>query len=301
MNNSEETSHTLVILAPGSVDDGGWSESAIQAGAAINRPNWQIKSYPNISGDLSISLINEIAHIGDNLFIGHGCEYIETFLNLAPIFPNSLFFAMDKVNEPDNWPANYSCLFQKQAEAIYLAGYLAAELTRNMRIGFISGMKVPTQIANASAFYKGARDNSEDCEVDVVFSGSFVDPELGRKIALHMIENGVDVIMHSASETGNGVIDACREKEVQVIGYILDQANMAKDYVMASVVLDVERIYQQKLLEVDNGNFKPGVWTVGLAEGFLDLCGYNKKVPIRLQEDVKRIKSEIIRGEIKVF
>jgi basic membrane protein A and related proteins len=299
--NSEKTSHTLVILAPGSADDGGWSESAIQAGAAINQPNWQVRSYPNINDDLSISLINELAHKGENLFIGHGCEYIEPFLNLAPIFPNSFFFAMDKVNEPDNWPANYSCLFQKQAEAIYLAGYLSAELTRNKKLGFISGMKVPTQIANASAFIKGARDNSEDCDVDIEFAGSFVDPELGRKIALLMIENGIDVIMHSASETGNGVIDACREKEVQVIGYILDQSKMASDYVMASVVLDVERIYRQKLFDVDNGKFQPGVWTVGLAEGFLDLRGYNKKVTQRLQDDIKAIKSEIIGGAIKIY
>ena len=150
-------------------------------------------------------------------------------------------------------------------------------------------------------FLKGARENSEDCDVEIEFAGSFVDPELGRKIALYMIDNGVDVIMHAASETGNGVIDACREKEVQVIGYILDQANMAKDYVMASVILDVERIYRKKLFEVDNGSFKPGVWTVGLAEGFLDLCGYNKKVHRRLQEDVERIKSEIIRGEKNIY
>ena len=207
---------------------------------------------------------------------------------------------MDKLAEEQSWPTNLCCLYQRQDEAAFLCGRLSAHMTRSGKIGFVGGIKVPTQVATGRAFKRGARSRNRSIEVIMEYAGSFENPRRGRKLTLEMIDQGADVIMHSASETGNGVIKACNQRGTFVIGYTLDQGILAPELMLTSLVVDVTNIYQCKIQEVEVGRFRPGVWTVGLAEEMVGLAPLSNMVPDSAAADVNQVKHAIIKGAISV-
>jgi basic membrane protein A len=235
---------------------------------------------------------------GPDLVIGHGCEFIDAFLKFAPAYPHSYFFAMDKVDEGEGWPQNYACLYQRQYEAAYLCGRSAAHMTVSGRVGFIGGMEVPTQVANCRAFEAGAQSLESSIKVLTEYAGTFEDPHKGRQMALDMINHGADFLMHTASETGNGVLKACVEHKVRTVGFILDQSKLAPECIVTSLLVDVARIYQRKVREVVSHEFRPGVWAVGLAEDFVGLAPFGPSVPLRVAEDIGRTREKIIGGTL---
>ena len=287
----------VAILIPGMVDDGGWSESAALAGESLARSqDMQVEVVAQLGSDGATETVASIADRGTDLIIGHGFEFIRSFLSLAPNYPQSKFFAMDKVKDEEESPDNFGCLYQRQDEAIYLCGRLSAHITKNARVGFIGGVEIPTQLSNGQAFERGAQSLQPSIEVLTSYAGTFQEPEKGYRIAKEMIGQGADLIMHTASETGNGVIEACKESNVYTFGFILDMSDLAPNIIVTSLILDVKTIYRRKAQEVYANRFRPGVWTVGLREGLIGLAPISDIVPMEAVNDIKKTEREIVRG-----
>ena len=85
----------VAILIPGRVDDGGWSESAALAGESLARSrDMQVEVVAQLGSDGATETVASIADRGTDLIIGHGFEFIRSFLGLAPNYPQSKFFTM---------------------------------------------------------------------------------------------------------------------------------------------------------------------------------------------------------------
>jgi basic membrane protein A and related proteins len=291
---------SVTILAPGAGDDSGWSESAIKAGELLGQLGFLVTGQPDVPASQALAVANAFCQAGANLIIGHGCEYFLAFEQLAAEFPGTYFFVMDKLENREDWPSNFCCLHQRQYEAIYLCGRLAANLTESKKVGFVGGEEVPTQLSNGMAFENGSKSLDPSIEVVTRYANSFVDPVQGKKIALELIKIGVDVVMHSASESGNGVIEACKENGVSVIGYVLDQSHMAPEVMAASMLLDVPDIYKTKAIEVVNGAFQPGVWRIGLTDGLVDLASFHQEIPAKVLVDIDKTRQAIIDKKIVI-
>lgn len=287
----------MAILIPGREDDGGWSESAALAGEYLARSHdMQVEVVAQLGSDGATETVASIADRGTDLIIGHGFEFFGSFLGLAPNYPQSRFFAMDKVKDEEEWPDNFGCLYQRQDEAIYLCGRLSAHMTKNARVGFIGGVEIPTQLSNGRAFERGAKSLQPSIEVLTSYAGTFEEPKKGHQIAKEMIGQGADLIMHTASETGNGVIAACKESNVYTFGFILDLSDLAPNNIVTSLILDVKNIYRRKAQEVYANRFRPGVWTVGLREGLIGLAPLSDIVPMEAVNDIKKTEREIVDG-----
>jgi basic membrane protein A len=291
---------TVAILAPGNADDGGWSESAMKAGESLDEMGFQVTSQPNVLRSQALDVAQHYCQTGVKLLIGHGCEYFLAFEQLAKDFPDVYFFVMDKPENREAWPLNFCCLLQRQYEALYLAGRLAANLTRSKKVGFIGGEKVPTQLSNERAFEIGNRSQDPSVEVLIQYTNSFEDLTLGNTIALEMIEAGADVLMHSATAEGDSVIEACRQSGTSLIGYNLEQSHMAPDLMVASMNLDMPQIYRTKALEIINREFQSGVWDVGVAEGAVDLIVLHQNLPQNVLSDIDHSRQEIIDRKIEL-
>jgi basic membrane protein A len=291
------------VLIPGKLDDGGWAQSAAQAVAALQCSGRQVAAIgqSQFTPERAFDAAGKLLGDGADLLIGHGHEYIQPFLQLARRHTQARFFAMDKVDDQGDWPENFCCLHQRQDEGAYLCGCLAAHLTRSGKVGFVGGIEVPTQLANGSAFAAGARQHNAVVEVMAEFAGSFEDPERGRRLATDIIERGADVLLHTASETGNGVIEACREHDISVIGYTLDQFHLAPEQMVTSLVVDVLKIYSHKIQEVEAGQFQSGVWTVGLVGGYIDLAPLSESVPEEARAAIDEARQALIRASLNIL
>jgi len=298
---NKNTKDVLIsVLLPGGKNDRGWSESGYLAGKHLQDIGLHVEIHEKITEEKIKPLIIELLEMGSSVLIGHGCEFFEQFLREAHFYDTRYFFVMDKLTEPNKWPSNFACLYQKQFEAAYLGGRLAGQLTKTGNVGFLAGMSVPTQVSNAMAFEKGVKDYNHSCEVQICYAESFTNPELGKQIADEMINNDADVLMHSASETGNGLIEICVEKKTYVIGYILDQSHMGRDVVVANLLFNAKNIYKTKIDEILSGNFKPGVWEVGVEDDFVDLKIRQKMIPSNVIDDIIHTKKALVDGVIQL-
>jgi basic membrane protein A len=166
---------------------------------------------------------------------------------------------------------NVSSVLFKEEEGSFLMGVIAAKTTKTKKVGFVGGIDIPVIHHFEAGFKAGVLSVDPTVVVKTVYTGSFVDPALGKNTALAMINDGADVIFHAAGGTGDGVIEAAASKKVFAIGVDKDQNGLAPEYVISSMMKRVDQATYMVSKSVKEGNFKAGVVALGLKE---DAVGY---------------------------
>ncbi|HEY3365608.1 MAG TPA: BMP family ABC transporter substrate-binding protein [Symbiobacteriaceae bacterium] len=184
---------------------------------------------------------------------------------LAKANPNQKFAIIDSVVE--NRPNVASVVF-KEEEGSFLMGVMAAKTTKSKVVGFVGGMDFDVIHHFEGGFKAGVKAVDPSIKVITVYSGKFDDPVKGKSDALSIISQGADVIFHAAGFTGKGVIEACAEKKVFAIGVDSDQNALAPDWVISSMMKQVDNAVFSVSKAAKEGKFQGGqVVVMGLKEG----------------------------------
>jgi basic membrane protein A and related proteins len=126
---------------------------------------------------------------------------------------------------------NYISLTFQEDQAGYLAGIVAASITKTGKIGAIGGINsVPPVVRYIQGYVLGAQSINPNIVVKTAyvttsdFTKAFNDPATGKTFATQFIKaNGVDVLFQVAGKTGNGVLDAACAAKISGIGVDVDQ------------------------------------------------------------------------------
>ena len=187
---------------------------------------------------------------------------------VAPEFPDQSFILVDAVvDEP-----NVSSLIFRENEGSFLVGVLAGMMTETGRVGFVGGMDAPIIRRFQAGFEAGAKWANPDVTVDVTYVGCFRDPAAGKEHALAHYGRGVDIIFPAAGLTAHGVFDAAAELDKLAIGVDVDQAHIAPDYIVASMIKGLDTATYEATLAALKGMLEPGIHEFGLAEGVAGIC-----------------------------
>jgi basic membrane protein A len=142
--------------------------------------------------------------------------------------PETWFLGVDQFIA-DPIPPNYMGLLYNEAQAGYLAGIVAANITETGVIGAVGGIdSVPPVVNYIAGYANGAASVNPDIEVLVEYASTdittaFNDPATGRSIAEQMIDADADVLFQVAGLTGQGVLEAVCDAGVFGIGVDVDQ------------------------------------------------------------------------------
>lgn len=290
----------IAVLLPGHANDQGWNASAARAVEHLAQQGLPIIYQEGIEPSSIRDTLDKYSREGYELIVGHGCEFCEPVLDVAGLHPNTDYFVMDQPFGSPSIPTNVCFLHQKQMEGAFLCGRLAAWLSQSGTVGFLGGTAVPTQKANGNAFRLGVESLKPEWTTLETYAGTFEDRELGRKLALQLIESGADIIMQTADTTGLGVLDICKGKSVMAIGYILDQQALAPQHIATSLIVDVTRILQTKAKQALESNFASGIWEVGLAEGLVGLGPLASFVGEDIRNDLQSVYAQLVSGQIQL-
>ncbi len=127
---------------------------------------------------------------------------------------------------------NYQGLVFKEAQAGYLAGIVAASISKTGHIAAIGGTKVVPAVANYIAGYaNGAASTNPAIKVEQQYvseapdAAAFNDPPGGKAFAEHLLNSDpdIDVMFQVAGKTGNGVLQAACDAKIWAIGVDVDQ------------------------------------------------------------------------------
>lgn len=124
---------------------------------------------------------------------------------------------------------NYQGIVFAEAQPGYLAGIVAASLSKSGTIGAVGGTNVPPVVAYWRGYENGATTINPDIKVlyqetDPDPAKGFNDPAKGRTIGDQFIGQGADVLFQIAGLTGQGVLEAACDAGIHGIGVDVDQA-----------------------------------------------------------------------------
>ncbi len=189
-------------------------------------------------------------------------------------------------------------------QGAFLAGALAAMVSKSGRLAFLGAKPVPAAQTLAAAFAAGARYAVRAVNVSVSYAGSFTDAPAARAATAKLFAGGADVIMVSAGPASLGAIAEARTRRTgYLIGADVDQDALAPGRILTSVVKHVG--LAATLACQDAIGHKPvsGDVAMDLANGGVSLTRFaytEAAVPPAVRKRLALIRAGIIAGKIAV-
>lgn len=243
------------------------------------------------------------AQRGQDPIIGVGFNQANPVEKIAKEFPKVRFTLIDGVVK---LPNVQSVLF-KEHEGSFLVGLLAAMASKSGKVGFIGGMDIPLIRKFVCGYEQGAKYANAKTEVIQNMTGTtpaaWNDPARGGELAKGQFDRGVDVVYAAAGATGNGVLQAAKDRGKLAIGVDSNQNHLHPGTMLTSMVKRVDLATYESFKHAMDGKWEGGISVLGLKEGAVDwaLDQYNEKlITPEMKAKVEQAKADIIAGKIKV-
>src|SRR6267142_5467230 len=266
----------VAMILPGSDQDHGWNQMAREG---LDRIKSELGAQTKIVTNVKTGeMANQLSYFGGEGFdvvICHGQEFASDVGKAAPRFPKTHFIVGGC---PTDMPGAVAVEFQAR-DASYLAGSLAAQVTRTKTAAFVGAMEIPTLVS----CYEGMRDGIAATKsqppvklLPPLWTDSWDSPTRAKEKAEAALGAGADVIFQNVDAAAQGVFEAVRaankpSKPAFAIGCNSNQNPMAPDVIVGSVVIDVQRAYLDLTRRAQNGTLKPQALKLGLEGSYVDL------------------------------
>ncbi|HVL36812.1 MAG TPA: BMP family protein [Burkholderiales bacterium] len=247
-------------------------------------------------------VLRRYAERSPDLLIAHSGTFKDAAFRVSKEFPKLRFAwpSFGTQEKGDNLAAYDTPVW----EASYLAGVVAAHVTKSGRLGFVGGVALPGCKAIYNAFREGAQSVKPGLEVSAVYVGTFADIAKAKALALSLADRGVDVFSICGSGPARGAIEAARERNLYAIGYVYDMSSLAPQHVLGSLVWDGYKGIGQLIDDIQKGSFLPAKYYPGSAREGITTFRLNEalvaKLPPAAVKALKDTTARVERGELKI-
>jgi len=230
-------------------------------------------------------------------------------LTFAQQNPDVYFAGIDQFHESP--PANLVDLTFATDQAAFLAGYLAAGMTKTGKVGTFGGIEIPPVTIFMVGFKSGVDyyNQQHGTNVEVLgmttFVGNFESTDDGRRVGEDLIAEGADIIMPVAGPVGLGTAAAVQAHPgTMLIGVDTDWCISAAEYcpvVLTSVMKRMDMTVPLAIKMAKEGNFKSGELLGTLENGGVSIAPFHEfddDVPASLKAELDTIRQGIINGTI---
>lgn len=293
-----------VIYSVGGKFDGSFNEAAYAGAERFREETGEgYGEFEIASPAQSLQALSNFAQRGFSPIVAIGFNHASALAEVAPQFPQTRFAIVDAVVEAPNVQ---SIVFREQ-EGSYVVGVLAAMASKSGVIGFVGGMDMPIIRRFACGYIQGARSADSDVKVLVNMTGptpaAWTDPGRGAELARSQIEQGADVIIQAAGGTGIGVLQAAADAKVLGIGTDSNQNGLHPGQVLTSMRKRIDVAVYDNFTAAREGEWRPGVQVLGLAEGGLDWVLDDDNAALitpEMEAAAEAAEDAIVGGEVKV-
>jgi len=206
-------------------------------------------------------------------------------------------------------------------EAAFLAGYLAAGMTKSGKVGTFGGINIPPVTIFMDGFYYGVqqynKDNGTSVEVlgwdpaakEGLFTENFESLDDGRTFAQNLVDEGADIVMPVAGPVGLGSAALASElgtDTLKIIGVDADQFNLDtanQNVYLTTVLKNMDVTTYNAVKAAVDGTFEGGVTVGTLANGGVGLApfhAFDGAVPQELKDALATLQAGIVDGSISV-
>jgi basic membrane protein A len=308
---AEEAISVGMVSDTGGLDDRGFNEFSING---FERAQEELgvdgRVYTSESADDYLPNLTAAVDDGHDLVIAIGFLIQPSVAEVAADAADVNFAGVDQFfgEEPDcggeNQPVcgapNVLGLQFPSEEAGYLAGIVAAMVTKTGTVSTVGGISIPPVNNWIAGFRQAVKDTNPDVKLLNAYSQDFVDQAKCKEIALDQIAQGSDVVFQVAGLCGLGALDAAGQEGVWGIGVDADQS-FAGEHILTSALKPLDLAVFETIRSAQEGTFEGGTNRFFGIEEFPDaelLAPYSADVPQEVQDAVEEAKQKLISGEI---
>jgi len=201
------------------------------------------------------------------------------------------------VNEP-----NVVSVTFKEEDGSFLAGALAALVSKTHHVAFLGGQDIPLLRKFEAGFTAGTHQIDPATRVDVKYVNSFDDVAAGEELANVLFNGGADIIFAAAGKAGLGAIDAVKTRPgAFIIGVDSNQDAIAPGKILTSMVKHVDVGVFDVAKAIADKHPMTGHITMGLADnaiGLTDFAYTRGAIGAANIARVERLRAAIIAGKI---
>jgi basic membrane protein A len=183
----------------------------------------------------------------------------------------------------------------------------AAMASKTGKIGFVGGMDIPLIRRFAVGYVEGAKYVNPKIEIYQNMTGTtpaaWNDPTRGGELARSQFDRGADVVYAAAGATGLGVLQAAKDRGRLAVGVDSNQNHIYPGTVLTSMIKRVDLAIYQAFKTAKDGTWKPGVRSLGVAEGGVgySIDQYNRSlITPEMEKRLEQARADIVAGKIKV-
>lgn len=253
--------------------------------------------------------LRRLAERGCKLVFAVGFALEKAVEEVAPRYPDTRFVLIDAEGPKLD---NVAGLLFREEEGSFLAGALAAGMSKSDKLGFVGGMEIPLIKRFEAGYRAGIQTIQPSATVEAKYTNNWEDVAKGKELALTLFGQGADIVFHASGRCGIGVIQAAKEKGegFWAIGVDADQDYLGTadpehptppSRVLTSMMKRVDNAVVATCKDVKDGNFKSGPHVFGVKEdgvGISPLKFTKDAIPADLLAKVEELRTMIADGKL---
>jgi basic membrane protein A len=320
-----------MVSDTGGFKDASFNEEAynglVEAHKTLGVQQAQVES-PNTATQTDFDKeVNSMVNVGCNIIVNVGFALASTTATVAKAHPEVNFALIDSaLSNPDFSPLslpNVKPIQYDTAQAAFLAGYLAAGVTKTGKVATYGGMLFPSVTIFMDGFKQGVEYYNKTKGTKVVVlgaegsdsskwaaTGDFNDQAKGKTLTETFFSQGADIILPVAGPVGIGSGQATLDHPgTYVIGVDSDwygipthaeyKANILTsiEKKMAKAVVSVIKDGVDKKFTGGDANQYVGTLANG---GVMIAPQHDVKYPTGMQAELDKLQADIVAGTVKV-
>src|SRR6266542_3797629 len=235
--------------------------------------------------------------------------------------PSQKYAIVDFAYKPSEVPNNNVLgLTFSTDQAAFLAGYVAAGMSKTHKLGTFGGLKIPTVTIFMDGFWAGMKyyNQKNNANVQLVgwdakkqnglFTGDFTNQDNGKRVTETLLSQGADIILPVAGPVGLGAAAAVKAAggDKHMVWVDTDGCESAQQYCslfLTSIEKHMDVAVQTAIKSAVDNQFKGGTYVGTLQNDGVGIAPYHdfdSQVPQKLKDDVNAIKQGIVSGSISV-
>jgi len=239
-------------------------------------------------------VIRNLAKAGNDLIFTTSFGYMNPTLKVAKAFKKVKFEHATGYKTAKN-AGNY---LSKTFEGRYVAGFVAAKVTKSNKIGYIASFPIPEVIRDINTVQLALQKYNPEAELKIIWVNSWFDPGKEADAANAMMDQGVDVILQHTDSPA--AMQAAERRGKFAVGQASDMSSFGPNAHLMSVVDDWAALYIRKTQEVMDGTWKPENYWGGMAEKDIIIPEFTN-MPAEVAAEAQQLVDDITSGAFFPF
>jgi len=292
------------FASPAKPSDFGWNQQGYNAAkAAASSSGAKFQAITNIGYDKTDVILRQLIKGGSNFIFAHASGYDTIAARLARQYK----VPMITYDVPSNLTKGYvSYITTSSQEGSYLAGILAAKMTRTHKVGIVISAADDNWYKMSGGFAAGFRsiDKTSKIYFATVSPTGYDDAAGGKRVANSVIAQGADVLFTMGDNATFGYLQAIESAKVGhkvwMIGDIGDMTPIDKNKVfLSSVLWDFTGTFKQAIADVNSGTYGTHGYDLSLQNGGISLL-HSTYIPAGTWAAITAAKAKIMGGQITI-